>query len=255
MHRLQVVVPDGRLLDLGSGGCIIAPGEALTDGLAAEVAGPNGTRLRPGGRGCDPARIREVPACPDGGGPALGHRRSDRDEPDRPGGPVEDARPALRDPDPRRLLPADRRAVDRAAPRVRVPVPPEHAPPSGLDQRRRRCRDLDRPGDRARYLHRPDHPRPDQAARRHRTPCPRASTSRWPSTPRRPACSIPTSRPGRWPGWSARPGSIRARSPSNAPSSRRSATSCPSSARSRPCASWASASRSTTPGPATPAST
>ena len=42
MHRLQVLVPDGRLLDLGSGGCIIAPGEALTDGLAAEVAGPNG---------------------------------------------------------------------------------------------------------------------------------------------------------------------------------------------------------------------
>ncbi len=42
MHRLHERIPDGRLLDLGSGGCIIAPYELLTESLATEIAGPSG---------------------------------------------------------------------------------------------------------------------------------------------------------------------------------------------------------------------
>jgi EAL domain-containing protein (putative c-di-GMP-specific phosphodiesterase class I) len=42
MHQLHARIPDGRLLDLDSGACIIAPNEFLTEALATEVAGPSG---------------------------------------------------------------------------------------------------------------------------------------------------------------------------------------------------------------------
>ena len=40
LNRLHERVPDGRLIELASGACLIAPAESLSDGLAAEVAGP-----------------------------------------------------------------------------------------------------------------------------------------------------------------------------------------------------------------------
>jgi EAL domain-containing protein (putative c-di-GMP-specific phosphodiesterase class I) len=42
LHRLHQRVPDGRLLELDTGACLIAPAESLTETLATEVAGPNG---------------------------------------------------------------------------------------------------------------------------------------------------------------------------------------------------------------------
>ena len=42
LHRLHDRVPDGRLIELDAGGCLIAPAESLPEGLAAEVAGPSG---------------------------------------------------------------------------------------------------------------------------------------------------------------------------------------------------------------------
>ena len=56
------------------------------------------------------------------------------------------------------------------------------------------------------------------------------------------------SRRARSPRWFAKPGSIRARSRSSAPSSRPSPTCYASSGRSRPSDAWDSGSRSTTPG-------
>ena len=43
LHRLHERVPDGRVLELGSGACLIAPVESLTETIAAEVAGPSGS--------------------------------------------------------------------------------------------------------------------------------------------------------------------------------------------------------------------
>ncbi len=42
LHRLHGRVPEGKLIELSSGACLIAPGDVLTDNLAAEVAGPSG---------------------------------------------------------------------------------------------------------------------------------------------------------------------------------------------------------------------
>jgi EAL domain-containing protein (putative c-di-GMP-specific phosphodiesterase class I) len=42
LHRLHERVPDGRLIELASGACLIAPAESLTESLAAELAGPSG---------------------------------------------------------------------------------------------------------------------------------------------------------------------------------------------------------------------
>jgi EAL domain-containing protein (putative c-di-GMP-specific phosphodiesterase class I) len=42
LHRLHQRVPDGRLLELDTGACLIGPAESLTEYLAAEVAGPSG---------------------------------------------------------------------------------------------------------------------------------------------------------------------------------------------------------------------
>jgi hypothetical protein len=42
LHRLRERVPGGRLLELATGACLIAPAESLTETLAAEVAGPSG---------------------------------------------------------------------------------------------------------------------------------------------------------------------------------------------------------------------
>ncbi len=41
LHRLAERVPEGRLLELAAGGCLIAGGDVLTETLAAEVAGPH----------------------------------------------------------------------------------------------------------------------------------------------------------------------------------------------------------------------
>jgi hypothetical protein len=43
LHRLYERVPDGRVLELGWGACLIAPVESLTETIAAEVAGPSGS--------------------------------------------------------------------------------------------------------------------------------------------------------------------------------------------------------------------
>ncbi len=42
LHRLQERVPDGRVIELASGACLIAPAESLTELVAAQVAGPSG---------------------------------------------------------------------------------------------------------------------------------------------------------------------------------------------------------------------
>ncbi len=42
LHRLHERVPDGRLIELAAGACLIAPAESLSETLAAEVAGPSG---------------------------------------------------------------------------------------------------------------------------------------------------------------------------------------------------------------------
>ncbi len=42
LHRLHTRLPEAKLIELAAGACLIAPGEVLTDGLAAEVAGPSG---------------------------------------------------------------------------------------------------------------------------------------------------------------------------------------------------------------------
>ena len=42
LHRLLERVPDGRLIELAAGACLIAPAESLSETLAAEVAGPIG---------------------------------------------------------------------------------------------------------------------------------------------------------------------------------------------------------------------
>ncbi|HZL32551.1 MAG TPA: EAL domain-containing protein [Verrucomicrobiae bacterium] len=42
LHRLRERVPGGRVIELSSGACLIAPLESLTETLAAEVAGPSG---------------------------------------------------------------------------------------------------------------------------------------------------------------------------------------------------------------------
>jgi EAL domain-containing protein (putative c-di-GMP-specific phosphodiesterase class I) len=42
LHRLHERVPDGHLIELPAGACLIAPAESLPEGLAAEVAGPSG---------------------------------------------------------------------------------------------------------------------------------------------------------------------------------------------------------------------
>jgi len=42
LNRLLERVPDGRLIELASGACLIAPAESLGETLAAELAGPSG---------------------------------------------------------------------------------------------------------------------------------------------------------------------------------------------------------------------
>jgi EAL domain-containing protein (putative c-di-GMP-specific phosphodiesterase class I) len=42
LHRLHSRLPEAKLIELAAGACLIAPGEILTDTLAAEVAGPSG---------------------------------------------------------------------------------------------------------------------------------------------------------------------------------------------------------------------
>jgi EAL domain-containing protein (putative c-di-GMP-specific phosphodiesterase class I) len=42
LNQLHARVPDGRLIELGSGACLIAPADSLSESVAADVAGPNG---------------------------------------------------------------------------------------------------------------------------------------------------------------------------------------------------------------------
>ena len=166
VNRLAQLMPSGRLLELDSGTCLIAPANELTEARAVEIArDAKVARIRPRpGRRLD-RRIRPLSRRARVRGPAVGDRRARRHGPVGRGRQSQDARPLLPPPSQRRV-PADRRPPVRPGPRMGVPLPAGHAAPARFDRPAGRDGHRHQPRGRARRVHRRPHPRPDRRDRR-----------------------------------------------------------------------------------------